>query len=234
MEFFLLKLIGEWLSVLAVSVISFFGVATYQEQHHTLENTSYASVVTNVNEVVPYQTEFVFNDEIPFGSGSNVIVEGKEGLAFINSDGTRRFIREPVNRVVEIGIARQFEFTGRMTSYGGDCRGCSQTATVSCRTREGRRHSLFYDGIYYNDRDFGRARVMAADLGGFPCGTIILVDNGRVEPFLTVILDTGFTMRQQFAQGHIWMDLAFQYERDIRQNYVYGRDVKFSVQRWGW
>ena len=234
MEFFLLKLIGEWLSVLAVSVISFFGVATYQEQHQTHENNNYTSVVANVNEVVPFKTEVVFNDEIPFGTGSNVVVEGQEGLVFIGRDGTRRFLKEPVNRIIEIGIARQHEFTGRMTSYGGDCRGCSKTATVACRTREGRNHSLFYDGIHYNDRDFGQARILAADLSGFPCGTIILVDNGRIEPFLTVVLDTGFTMRQQFAQGNIWMDLAFKYQGDIRENYVYGRDVTFSVQRWGW
>jgi len=217
-----------------VSIISFFGVTSYQETEQTLENVGYAAVGTQINEIVPYTTEFVFNDEVPFGTGARVVSEGENGLAFTARSGEKRFLREPVPRVVEVGIARQYEFVGRMTSYGGDCRGCSATATVACRTREGRNHSLFQDGIFYKDRDFGSARVMAADLGAFPCGTMILVDNGRNEPFLAVILDTGFTMRQQFAQGNIWMDLAFQYERDIRSNYVFGHNVKFSVQRWGW
>ena len=40
MEIYLLKLIGNWLSVLAVSLVSFLGLGDYQEKMVDVENSS--------------------------------------------------------------------------------------------------------------------------------------------------------------------------------------------------
>ena len=61
MEIYLLKLIGDWISVLAVSLVSFLGLGNYQEQMVDVENTSYTKTVSVVNEVIPYETEYVYN-----------------------------------------------------------------------------------------------------------------------------------------------------------------------------
>ena len=135
---------------------------------------------------------------------------------------------------MEVGTARPGEYIGRLTTYGADCAGCSKTGTVACRKPNGKTHSLTRDGMYYNDSEYGKVRILAADLGGFPCGTIILVNNGKIKPFYAVVMDTGGTMRQQYAQGYIWMDLAFVHEGDSKGTHTGSKTTRFSVQRWGW
>jgi len=234
MDFYLLKLVGEWLSVLFVSLVAFFGAGNYQEKHYDAENTNYTKTVAVVKEVIPYTTRFVYNPNKPATSEEIILVEGEDGLSYRFENGVSEVLRAPVSKVVEVGT-QGAQFVGRLTSYAGDCRGCSRTATVACRTREGRTHSLFRDGKHYIDREYGEVRILAADLRGFSCGTMILVDNGRTEPFMAVVLDTGGTMRQSFRRGHIWMDLAYEYERDIfSSRRLDSKNTTYTIQRWGW
>lgn len=234
MEIYLLKLIGNWLSVLAVSLVSFLGLGDYQEHMKDVENTSYTKTVSVVNEVIPYETEYVYNSSKSRNSEQVVLKKGTDGLSYTYDNGTKKILRKPTSQVVEVGTARIGEYTGRLTTYGSDCIGCSKTGTVACKTEAGTRFSLTQNGMYYTDSTYGKVRIVAADLGGFPCGTMVLIDNGKIDPFYAVVLDTGGTMRQAYKQGIIWMDLAFVYQNDSKGTNTGGKDVKFSVQRWGW
>ncbi len=234
MEIYLLKLIGNWLSVLAVSLVSFLGLGDYQEQMVDVENTSYTKTVSVVNEVIPYETEYVYNSSKSRNSEKVILREGIDGLSYTYDNGTKKILRNPTKQLVEVGTARPGEYTGRLTTYGSDCVGCSKTGTVACKTENGSRFSLTENGMYYTDSTYGKVRIVAADLGGFPCGTMVLIDNGKIDPFYAVVLDTGGSMRQAYKQGVIWMDLAFVYQNDSKGTNTGGKDVKFSIQRWGW
>jgi 3D (Asp-Asp-Asp) domain-containing protein len=234
MDIFLLKLVGEWLSVLAVSLASFFGISDYQEKQAESLNTSYTKTVSVINEIIPYQIEYVYNPDKASSSERLILVEGEEGLSYTYESGQTKVLKQAVNQIVEVGTGRSGEYVGRLTTYGSDCAGCSKTGTVACRTEDRKSWSLTKHGIYYTDSDFGRVRIIAADLGGFPCGTIILIDNGKIDPFYAVVLDTGGTMRQEFAKGYIWMDLAFMYQGDSKGTNTGSKNTKFTVQRWGW
>lgn len=234
MDIYLLKLVVDWFSVLIISLISFFGVGTYSEKNLDIENTSYTNTATVVNEIVPYKTEYVFNPNKSADSEALVLIEGENGINYAYANGEVRVLKNPVNKVVELGTAKRTEYTGRLTYYGADCPGCSKTGTVACSTREGKRFSLYTDGIYYNDYMYGDVRIVAADFRGFPCGTIVLVDNGLADPFLAVVLDTGYTMRKSYDVGYVWMDLAFSYAADGHDTNSNSKNTKFSVQRWGW
>lgn len=234
MEIYLLKLIGNWLSVLAVSLVSFLGLGAYQEEKIDIENTSYTKTVSVVNEIIPFQTEYVFNASKSKNAEKTILVEGEDGLSYTYDNGVQKVLRNPVTQVVEVGTARNGEYVGKLTTYGSDCAGCSKTGTVACRTESGASFSLTKNGMYYNDSEYGKVRILAADLGGFPCGTMILVDNGQIDPFYAVVLDTGGSMRKAYKKGIIWMDLAFVYQEDSKGTNSGSKNAKFSVQRWGW
>lgn len=126
------------------------------------------------------------------------------------------------------------EYTGRLTGYGPDCAGCSKVGNVACRTREKKSHSLINDGVYYTDKEYGKVRILAAATTKFKCGTIIVVTKPGMEPFTGIVLDTGGSMRKAWENGNVWMDLAYASETMTGSDKLTGKNIKFSVQRWGW
>ena len=100
-------------------------------------------------------------------------------------------------------------------------------------TKEGKKHSLTNDGIYYKDSTYGDVRILAADNSGFPCGTIVKVNNGKQE-FTGIVLDTGSSMRTAWSNGTVWLDLAFATQNDAKSAGMSSNNAKFVVQRWGW
>ena len=105
MEIYLLKLIGNWLSVLAVSLVSFLGLGAYQEKEIDVENTSYTKTVSVVNEVIPYPIEYVYNSSKSKNAEQVTLVEGEDGLSYTYDNGLKKILRNPVTKVVEIGRA---------------------------------------------------------------------------------------------------------------------------------
>lgn len=234
MDIYLLKLVGNWISVLFVSLVSFLGIDDYRETTKNIENTNYTKTATVVNEVIPYKTEYVYNPDKASTASKEVLVKGEAGISYTYANGQKKVLKNAINEVVEIGTGRAGKYVGRLTNYGGDCPGCSKTATVACRTEKGKNWSLFNDGIYYTDDEFGSMRIIAADLRGFPCGTVMMIDDGRNEPFLGIVLDTGGTMRSQYAKGKIWMDLAYKYQATAARAKTGSKKTTFTIQRWGW
>lgn len=125
-------------------------------------------------------------------------------------------------------------FVGKMTGYGADCAGCSGVGSLSCRTADGSRHTLSENGEYYNDSAYGSVRIVAAALEKFPCGTIVKIDHPALGSFYAVVLDTGGSVNRAWANGTVWMDLAFRTESDPSIYSTTSSNTTYSVQRWGW
>ena len=125
-------------------------------------------------------------------------------------------------------------YVGKMTGYGADCIGCSGVGALSCRAADGSRHTLTENGEYYNDATYGTVRIVAAALDKFPCGTIVKVDHPALGTFYAVVMDTGGSMRNAWANGYVWMDLAFKTESDPNIYATTSTNTTYSVQRWGW
>lgn len=126
----------------------------------------------------------------------------------------------------------QAVYTGKLTGYGGDCPGCS--GYLACRTREGSSFNLKTDGYTYNDSTYGNVRILAAATSGFPCGTIIQVNNGIMNEFTAVVLDTGGSMNSSWSRGEVWMDLAFSSSSDPNLGSSNSSNTTFKVLRQGW
>ena len=125
-------------------------------------------------------------------------------------------------------------YVGKMTGYGADCKGCSGLGSLSCKTLDGSKHSLSVDGEYYYDNTYGNVRIVAADLGKFPCGTIVKIDHSNLGSFYAVVLDTGSSVQNAWQNGLVWMDLAFKTEQDPNIYSSTSNSTTYTVQRWGW
>lgn len=230
MNIYLIQVIGNFVNFLFVTILSLFGVLNNVDTEIKNSDVTKNSYVEN--QTVNYTTVYQYNPKMP-SNLSKVLVEGQNGIVYVNNyDNTQIVLKEVVNKVVEVGTADPGLFQGRLTGYGPDCPGCSSVGNVSCRTKAGNNHSLINNGITYNDDEFGEVRILAAATSAFPCGTIIEVNNGILSPFYAVVLDTGYDMRNAWAHGGIWFDLAFPSQASVTN--VSNSTAYFSVQRWGW
>ena len=137
-----------------------------------------------------------------------------------------------VTTPVEVEVESQAVYIGKLTGYGGDCPGCS--GYLACRTREGTSFNLLTDGYYYNDQTFGSVRILSAASSGFPCGTIVQVNNGIIPEFNAVVLDTGGSMNSAWSRGEVWMDLAFSSNYDTSLGSANSTNTTFKILRQGW
>ncbi len=231
MNIYLIQVIGNFINFLLVTILSLFGVLNSVDTEIKNNDVSKNSYIEN--QTIKYETIYQYNEKLP-SNISKVITKGEDGIVYINNfDNTQIVLKEVVNEVVEVGIGAQGLFSGKLTGYGPDCPGCSTVGNVSCRTREGVNHSLINDGITYNDLEYGDVRILAAATNAFPCGTIISVDNGILEKFNAIVLDTGYDMRNAWNNnGFVWFDLAFPSQASVTN--VSNSTANFSVQRWGW
>ncbi len=230
MNTFLLGLVTKWVT-LVVAVTGIMNGSMLSEETIVVNNINPTkNTITFVKEI-KYKTETIYNDKLPKNTKITKN-EGQPGLAYKDSqDNTIQVIKEPENKVIEIGTGKKGEYVGKMTSYGADCAGCS--GTVSCSTKEGT-WNLISNGTNYNDEEYGNVRILAAALSEFPCGTIIEVDNPNIGMFNAIVLDTGGAMRQAFNNGQILMDLAFVSETSEGVYDATSSNVKYNVKRWGW
>lgn len=216
--------------ILMVSIIT----VTIKTTGVTIDNPTNNKTATIVNEVDPFETTYVYNEKIPSTADPVILEEGINGLDFTYDGLNYTHLSDKKNQVVEVGSGKEGEYKGRLTGYGPDCPGCSIVGNVSCLTKNGTRHSLINDGIYYSDEMYGNVRILAADNTLFPCGTVIKVDNGHLSEFYGIVLDTGSTMRNAWKKGNVWVDLAFSSQAVALTGGATSSNTKFSVQRWGW
>lgn len=192
-------------------------------------NPNSSKVITVVSDIEKYGIEYIYDSNMPSSADPVVIKKGSNG---VKNKTTGKIEQDAVNEVVKVGTGEKAIYTGKMTGYGGDCKGCG--GNLSCKTKAGIKFNLKSQGQYYTDEIYGSVRILAADLSLFPCGTIIKVDNGKLDPFIAIVLDTGYTMRKAWSQGIIWLDLAYKTQEDKTIYSATSKNTVYSVQRWGW
>ncbi len=208
---------------------SLFGITVNSSSiivsNDNIYNSSNISIVP-----ISYDTDIVYSDDVGYNE-RKVVTHGSSGYALEDS-GT--VLIEPINEVIEVGRGNFDISYGSTTGYGADCVGCS--GNVSCSTLSGNTHNLIRDGIYYNDSTYGNVRIVAADNSLFSCGTVMEIDNGILEPFMAIVMDTGSAMRNAWRNGDILIDIAFSYESssDIDDATNRSGNVMFKVYRNGW
>ena len=234
MNSYLIGLFTKIISLIMISIMSLFNSVSYKMDTKEVVNNDASKSLNVINKVINYTTEVTYKANRP-SNVREVTRKGVNGLAYVSENGKdQQIIRQMVPEHVIQGTGSQGEYVGKLSAYGPDCPGCSKVGNVACLTREGKRHSLVNDGIYYNDSEYGKIRILSAAREKFPCGTVIKIDNGRVQPYLAIVLDSGGSMVNAWKKGTIWIDLAYQTQASARGNNTSGSNVKFSVQRWGW
>ncbi|MDD2377668.1 MAG: hypothetical protein PHD10_00390 [Bacilli bacterium] len=228
MNIYLLQVVAKWFHLLIISIISIYGSSSFNLKVDNLNNNRSLNVV---NTVIPYKEIVKNNNKLPYNV-RNVLVEGVEGIVYQENNEIVNVVREKVDKVIEQGTGPYSDYKGVMTVYGPDCSTCDGRGVLYCKTREGKWHTLTNDGIYYEDKDFGKVRIIAADHRKFPCGTIIKINNSDFKDTLAIVLDTGSGMRKAYEQNWILIDLAFATEKNIGLGT--NNNTNFSVQRWGW
>lgn len=233
MSIYFIDILRSMFATFILTTVSLFGGNVNESKVSIVneENKNYFTIVTTIDN---HEDTVKYNAKMP-SNKRNVIVEGVDGISYVDSDGTVKVLKERVDGIIEQGTGPYGEYSGITTGYGADCIGCS--GTVACRTREGKNFNLVNDGIYYKDQQYGNVRIVAADHSLFECGTIIEVNNGRQKPFLAIVLDTGIDMRRAWRNnGVVHLDIAFKSESDpgTYDVTVKNNGAQFSVQRWGW
>jgi hypothetical protein len=233
MNFYLLQLLGKWVCFLVVSLSSLVGVDSSIKEYEIQDNSN--KNISVLTEIIPYNTNITYNNSIPKNI-TKTISTGKEGIKFINTDGTEVVLQEVVNEEIEIGTGALGTYTGIITGYGPDCSTCSGRGYVACKTETQESFNLLTDGVYYNDSEYGSVRVLAAALTEFPCGTIIQVESTTLGTFMGIVLDTGYDMKKNYELGVYHFDVAYTTETDemVAKTTDMSGNVIYNVQRWGW
>ena len=97
MEISLLKLLIDWLSVLIITLVSSFNIGSYREKTiMNVDNLSYEKNATVLNEIVNYNTEYVYNSDKPSDSEPLVLKQGEYGLVYRYSDGETKELKKSI------------------------------------------------------------------------------------------------------------------------------------------
>lgn len=226
-----LTMIGKWISCLLIGFVSIFSSSMVKKELLKTDNINGDKSYSALNETIPYETKVVYNSKTP-STIKKILIPGEVGILTVTETDEKVIVKEPVTEVIEQGTGMPGEYVGRITGYGPDCPGCSSTGTVACHTENKGKHSLITDGIYYQDKEYGQVRILSA-ASAFPCGTIIKIDDGKIEPFYGIVLDRGGSMNSAWKNGTVWIDLAYASISEAKVGGITGRNIKFSVQRWG-
>lgn len=170
-------------------------------QDDLLKITRMETKTITKEESIPFKTVYKGNG----GWSQTVVQEGKEGkvkktylVTYANKKEVSRkvikeeIIEEAVDKVIEKGgVKKGTTFSGRLTTYGGDCTGCSGRASsgVKLSSRTGVNNSnspyLTYKGKKYY--------CLAADRS-IPYGTVIKITNHNLNTSSTIygiVVDRG-------------------------------------------
>lgn len=234
MNSYLINFMFKVVSFITISTISIFSPLTADEQI-ILKNENITKNLSVNSHVVEHKQIILKTTKRPIGF-NKVVSEGQDGYFYINEENNEKVIlQEMKDGITEVGTGPEANYTGVLTGYGPDCEGCSLVGNVACFTREKTKHSLIYNGLTYNDTEYGELRILAASLNKFPCGTVIYVDNGNLKPFYGIVLDTGSTMRNAWNnENRVWMDLAYATEKETITSGATSYNTNYKVERWGW
>ncbi len=171
------------------------------QQNDLIKITRVDTKTVTVEEEIPFST-------VTRGSGvwsSTVVQEGEKGLmkktylvTYANGNETSRklikeqIVKEPVNKIIEKGgVKAGTTFSGRLTTYGGDCNGCtgkSASGLVLSATKGVNNSGTPF--LTYNGKKY---YCLAADKS-IPFGTVIKISNhvlGVESTIYGIVVDRG-------------------------------------------
>ena len=95
-------------------------------------------------------------------------------------------------------------YYGPITAYGPDCVGCTTGYTAS--------GYYVRNNIYYNDKEYGKIRIVAADKT-LPFGTIVRIKNLDLydDDIIAIVLDRGSAIG---FKRKVYFDLLYKSEKD--------------------
>lgn len=129
----------------------------------------------------------------------------------VEEDNSQSNVSSPDYNVIET-------YTGSLTGYGPDCRGCSGKTASGYDVR---------NTITYNDEEYGEIRILAADKS-IQMYSVVRVSNvPGMEPFIAIVLDTGGNVG--FGKGTLF-DLLFSKESEAMHKV---NNVTFEILRKG-
>lgn len=126
------------------------------------------------------------------------------------------------NEAISVASESPVAFMGKLTAYGPDCPGCSGNS--ACPPRQN-----FKNGnIYFQDQDYGKVRVVAADRS-IPCGSIVRISGINIygEPILAIVMDRGGAVKGNH------LDLLFSSQTNL-EGFATSNNIKFELIRYGW
>ena len=93
-------------------------------------------------------------------------------------------------------------YHGNITGYGPDCKGCSGITASGYNVK---------NNIYYQDKEYGKIRIVAADKS-LPFGSIIkITDLKNKDDILAIVLDRGGAIG---FKKKVYFDLLYKSEKD--------------------
>ncbi len=141
-----------------------------------------------------------------------------QSLEFVSSND---FLKVFSLSELNLNKNKKVEFEGTLTGYGPDCVGCS--GKVGCAPYQNVKNG----NIYYEDKSYGKIRILAAD-PSIPCGSIIKVSNFKHVDgdIYGIVLDRGSAIHG------LTMDLLYESEaatKSLGRSY----NINFKIERWG-
>ena len=112
-------------------------------------------------------------------------------------------------------------YHGNITAYGPDCAGCIGITASGYNV---------YNNIYYQDKEYGKIRVLAADKS-LPFGTIVRISDLNIfdEPIIGIVLDRGSAIG---FNKNVYFDLLYKSEKE--SNSFGKRKATFEILRRGY
>ncbi|MFV0249795.1 MAG: hypothetical protein ACK5HP_02005 [Bacilli bacterium] len=237
MNIYLIDIICKAINLLLISLMATFNFGNYSEEIMTIKNYNSDKVINIESEITDYDTNIVYNSKVPYNL-TNVLTKGVVGITYNKElkDGSIELVtlQENTTEILEKGTGANGLYVGNLTGYSADCgAGCTGEGYVACKTESKERFSIKYEDIYYEDDQYGNVRILATSTS-FPCGTIIKVSKTGYEPFYAVVMDRGGAMISAWEKGIVLMDLAYLSNDQVSTDGLTGKNIEFSVQRWGW
>lgn len=132
---------------------------------------------------------------------------------------------------VTVGTSEQayvgYKFSGSMSAYGRDC--CSSDPNKWGITASG--FNIFTNGMYYNDPEYGRVRIIAASRNDFYLYSVIKINDPLDGIYNAIVLDRGDS---NIGIGRRFVfDLVVESQEWARINYGVHKNVAFEVLRIG-